>query len=160
MYLLKGRNVKSSDKVYNNYIAKLTNIIYRKFPRNLDFEKVNLAFISGIGADISNLRITENPDFGEEDFLSADNAQLRIKLLPILKGQIYVHKMIFEKPEVRVLRNAHGEFNFMDLFESNKGSKKEKSSMLDWLVVSRMALKDGQVLYQDEVFSNAPPFRF
>lgn len=92
--------------------------------RDLDFTGIKLTILKGLGAEIDGLRIAENPEFREGDFLNLGRLRVKVKLLPLLRKEIQIKELILDKPVVQVIKNAKGEFNFHDLM----GSQEEDTS--------------------------------
>ena len=81
-------------------------------PRDFDFSSMDLTILKGFGVEMKGLRIGENPAFGKGDFLNLGRLDVKVKLLPLLKGQLEVEKVILNKPEIHLFRNAKGEFSY------------------------------------------------
>ncbi len=149
----------------NKYKGEIIDIAKPYLARDLDFDSIELTILKGLGAEIRGLRIAENPEFGKGDFLNLERLRIKIKLFPLLKKQIQVKELILDKPVVRLIKNAKGEFNFTDLTssetkeEENDGSAEKKdrgnegnggSSFFAGLMVSRLTLYQGQIDFIDE----------
>ncbi|MFO0793982.1 MAG: AsmA family protein [Candidatus Brocadiaceae bacterium] len=136
-------------------------------PRDFDFSRMDLTILKGFGVEMKGLRIGENPAFGKGDFLDLGRLDVKVKLLPLLKGQFEVKKVILNKPEIRIQRNKQGEFNYSDLVGSTQSEKpdgdktqqKKKSgngSMLAGLLVSELAIRQGTISFIDEFRQPSP----
>jgi len=97
--------------------------------RDVDFTHIELTILSGLGAEIQGLRVADNPRFSSADFISLDSLQVRVELLPLLKKEIKVRKIILKRPVISVARNAGGEFSFDDILASLKNRSRGQDSL-------------------------------
>src|SRR5208282_6810697 len=68
------------------------------------------------GLSVSDLKISESPNFSKGTFLSSDQFSLRLALLPLVFRKIEVRQLVLTHPVVQIVRNADGKtFNFSDL---------------------------------------------
>ena len=91
-----------------------------EFPRDIDFRNIEITIISGLGAKVHGLTISENPAFPPGDFLQLESLQVQLSVLSLLNKQIKIKRITLEKPVIRISRNAKGEFNFSDLVNSRE----------------------------------------
>ena len=111
----------------NQYKGAILSRVRPAVNRDVDFERVELTVLTGIGAELQGVRIPENPEFGRDDFLTLDSLQVRLKLFPLLKGEVQISELVFKKPVVKIRRNAQGVFNFQDMTRPAEApAKKEK----------------------------------
>jgi hypothetical protein len=160
----------------NKYKSNLLDLVKPSVPRAIDFKKIELTILTGLGAEIQGLRIGENPAFGNGDFLTLERVDIKVKLLPLLEKQIQLRKLIMVRPVVHLIRNAKGEFNFMDLTkgssidkpeaadketvkEGAKGTGGSTEALLAGVMVSDFALLKGQINFLDEMISKSPIIR-
>ena len=65
----------------------------------------------GVSADLTDLKIGDNPDFSSQPFVTAANVSAKVELLPLLGHELRVSKIVLEQPQIRIVRNADGELN-------------------------------------------------
>ena len=99
----------------NQYKGTILSKIKPYVPREVDFEHIELTVLSGFGAELRGLRVADNPAFSAGDFLQLEGLKVRVMLLPLLKRQIKVKRIILKRPVIRLARNADGESSFSDL---------------------------------------------
>ena len=80
--------------------------------RRLKVGEVEATFVSGIGVRLSDFAMSEDPNYGAEDFVRARDLQVNLKLWPLLRREIEIKRLILHDPVIRVVRNSSGEFNF------------------------------------------------
>jgi hypothetical protein len=137
-------------------------------PRDVDFERIELTVLSGLGAELHGLRVGDNPAFSTGDFLELASLQVRVRILPLLKRQIKVKRIVLKEPILRLARNAAGEFSFSDLrakeHKSPPGEERQPAEeavpregvggglgVLAGLLVNELLIQQGQISYQDEM---------
>jgi hypothetical protein len=152
----------------NKYKDTILTQLKPYVPRDVDFQSIELTILTGLGAELRGLRISDNPNFSHGDFLRLESLQVRVQILPLITGQIKVKKVLLKKPLIRLARNAKGVFSFDDLLASRKdGSKKaplpseEKNNpeegpvkgpgLLAALLVNDLEIQSGKIIYQDEM---------
>lgn len=134
-------------------------------PREVDFEHIELSILSGLGADVVGLRVGGNPAFSQEDFLRLQSLQVRVRLLPLLRKQIRVKKVILQRPFVRVARNEEGRFSFDDFLQGGEATEEEPAAepgvgLLAGLLVNSLEIRQGTIVYEDRaMFPTGEPIR-
>jgi len=143
------------------YFRTLYRWMQPRLPREMTFRRANLLLLPEPGAELKDLCVAENPRFGREPFLRADQAAVRVRLLPVFLGRIHLKELTLEGVAVRLLRNAQGEYNIQDLVqgrgvpsdaEKKRGRPRRaltRTSLFDWLLISEFSLQNGRVLFQD-----------
>ena len=151
----------------NKYKGKIIELAKPYLPRDFDFGSVELTIMQGLGMEIRDLRIGENPKFGEGDFLKLERLRVKLEVLPLLKKHIRVKELALDKPAVRLVKNARGEFNFQDITTSSVppkqhtqkmdgggaapgGETKGGSAILAGFLVSNLVLNEARIDYIDE----------
>lgn len=145
----------------NQYKGAILSRVRPAVNRDVDFERVELTVLTGIGAELQGVRIPENPEFARDDFVTLDSLQVRLKLLPLLKGEVQISELVFKKPVIKIRRNAQGEFNFQDMArpaeapaekeKPGKPAEAELPSVLAVFGVDKLAVRGASVLYEDKM---------
>ena len=92
-------------------------------------------------------------------FLKAGAVRLSYQFWPLLSRRVVVDEVTLERPEVRVVRNTDGTFNFSDLIrkkEAQPAAPKEKTPLN--LAVAEVAVKEGKVTFDDRKGVAGAPF--
>jgi hypothetical protein len=76
--------------------------------RPVAFGSVRLSLRGGLGAQVEDLRIADDPAFARDDFLRVQRARVVVRILPALFGRYEVRRLVLEAPEVTVIRTARG----------------------------------------------------
>lgn len=83
--------------------------------RTVHIGKLEASLLSG-GAKASDISIGDDPAFSNDPFLKAGSVQVGLELLPLIfSKQIRVTSISVENPEIVLLRNAAGKWNYSTL---------------------------------------------
>jgi AsmA protein len=83
--------------------------------RKVQVGNLSLSLLSGaLGAD--NLSIADDPKFSNSPFLTAKSVKVGIELLPLIFSKtLNVTDVVIDSPQVLLIRNAGGEWNYSSL---------------------------------------------
>lgn len=76
--------------------------------RPLHFGEARISIMGGIGVRVADLRIGDDPAFSAEDFVRADVVDVRVAILPLLKGTVEVTRVVLRAPAITVIQTAEG----------------------------------------------------
>lgn len=123
--------------------------------RSVAIGDIDISLFSGVV--IRDVRIGMQDT--DQDFVAADEMVLRYRFWPLLKKQVVVDEIRLEKPQIRVVRNKDGTFNFSDLLTGPPSSEQKEESAAPAsegkqgnginLLVSRLQVNDGTVFFTD-----------
>src|SRR5215471_12375421 len=83
--------------------------------RPVHIGKLEASILSG-GASAENIAIADDPAFSKGDFLKASSLTVGLRLMPLIfSREINVTSITVEKPEIVLLRNAAGKWNYSSL---------------------------------------------
>ena len=143
----------------NKYKDIAVKELGRSLNREVSIEDIRLTILTGIGVELKNIKIKNQPVFSKGDLLTLDGIRFRIKLLPLIKGRIEFNKVIINKPTLLLEKNKKGDWNFSDLSGQDKSEKPapktlkkdDKSSfdLLSILLISDLELKNGSIRAND-----------
>jgi hypothetical protein len=92
--------------------------------------------------------IESSPIPQDDVFVSAEKMQFHFSILPLLKGKFVVKTLTFEKPEIYIVRNSDGTFNYSDLAEPGPPSDKPAKIPLE-LSVHEAGFRNAAIHYRD-----------
>src|ERR1700732_2640659 len=83
--------------------------------RKVQVGNLSLSLFSGaLGAD--NLSIADDPKFSNSPFLTAKSVKVGIELMPLIFSKaLNVTDVVIDSPQVSLIRNAVGEWNYSSL---------------------------------------------
>ncbi|MFP4256650.1 MAG: AsmA family protein [Desulfobacterales bacterium] len=136
----------------------------KSLSRDVAIGDISISIFSGIS--IKDFRVKMRQE--DETFISAESLDLSYKLWPLVRKQVVIDEMRLKKPEIQVVRNADGTFNFSDLIEENtpEADESAKASVafaqdnkqgpaID-LMVSRARITEGEIRFTDRMQSEEP----
>jgi len=99
----------------NDIVAQQIPLVEKAINRKVTIDNVRLTIITGLGAEVSGVEVSNRPGLKKESFAAIDKVALRVALLPLLSGQITVSSIAIVRPSVLIERTADGAFNFDDM---------------------------------------------
>ncbi len=134
-------------------LPKLENQIHRK----IQIGHVKLTVLTGLGAEINDVRISNHPDFKKEDFVRINNVKATVQILPLLKKEILISSVSIKKPSVLIEKNNKGIMNFSDMIPAKDAESEKKSdtgpadplSALEKIQISKISIQDGNFTFID-----------
>lgn len=128
--------------------------------RRVTLGDIHIRLFSGISIENLQVKMRE----GEQDLVAAESLVLRYRLWPLLKKRVIIDEVRVEKPQVRIIREPDGTFNFSDLLEQGRpvsaGDKapppETGGGMGIDLLVSRVRISDGEIRFTDRSVGPEP----
>jgi len=119
--------------------------------RKVQVGNLSLSLIRG-SLGIDNLSISDDPKFNSGPFLTAQSVRVGVELLPLIfSKQLNVTEVIIEKPQVMMLKDPSGNWNFSSIGGSTATQPKQpepsgsSGNAAQSLSIKRIELKDGQI---------------
>ena len=99
--------------------SELTNALGRK----VTVGNLSLSLISGsLGAD--NIAIADDPSFSNSPFIKAQKLDVGVELLPLIFSKtLHITEISLEQPQVNLLRDRSGKWNFSTLGSASPAKK-------------------------------------
>ena len=124
---------------------------------------VSVTLWNGIGIKLEKFSMSDDPSFSSGDFVRAKDLQVNVKLLPLLRKEFQVKRLILREPVIVVVRDREGDFNFSTIGKSEKEGKKPKprekaeraanakgeSKGAPQVLVSVLDISKGEIHYRD-----------
>ena len=76
--------------------------------RDVAFGEVGVSLRGGLGIRVAELAVADDPAFSKDPFLRTGVLEVRIRILPALRGRIEVGRVVLRSPEITVIRTAQG----------------------------------------------------
>jgi len=95
-------------RILNDNRAAIAGQVSSALDRDVSFEGLGASVGWGVRARVEGLRVGDDPAYSKEDFLRVGEAEIDVKLLPLLGGRIEVGKISIREPEIRVIQTAQG----------------------------------------------------
>ena len=125
--------------------------------RRVDVGEVHLRLVPTPSIQISKLRVSDSQSFAGNTFFAAQQIELKLRLVPLLRGRFEVTELVLDKPVFNLLKQSDGSFNYSDIAAKKSsptprreprkrpnGSNKSSEAM-PLALPSRMRIHDGQL---------------
>ena len=87
--------------------------------RRVAIENVRLRLLPRPGFDLEGLVIYDDPAFGEEPMIRAQEVSAAIRLRSLLRGRLEIAQLSANEPSINLVRNQQGRWNLSSLLERN-----------------------------------------
>jgi len=116
----------------NDYKDKIQALALEKTGRNLSIEgDIALRYFPWIGFSLGAISMANPDGFGDSAFVEIDSAQVKVKLLPLLKKSITVDSVELAGLNLDLQRAADGSTNWDDLGAEQNDAGTESSEKTD-----------------------------
>ena len=122
--------------------------------RPVRFSAVSFRVLPLPAMELRNLEVADDPKFGTAPFLKLDTGRVRLKLWPLLRGQVELGDIVLEKPFITVIQGADGRLNIATLGASAEPRPAGKpsrpgtgTSSASAVAVSRVRVDDGVLVF-------------
>ncbi len=132
--------------------------VSRALGREVAFGEVGVSLRGGLGVRVADLAIGDDPAFSKDSFLTAGALEVRVKVLPALRGRIEVDRVVLRSPAITVIRTARGlstESLGRGAAEPAPAPSPEESSAPGALLVALVDIEDGTIRFVDR--TSRPP---
>jgi AsmA protein len=108
---------------------------------------IELGFFPWLSLRTGEGRFGSPPGFGPEPMVSWKSAQLGVRLIPLLRGDVIADRIFLSGADLRLLRHADGSANWLGLGGAEPADPNAKPTRLD---VDGLEIKDSHLLFIDE----------
>jgi AsmA protein len=115
--------------------------------REVAIGRLHMSVWSG-SLDADDIRIGDDPAFGTQPFVTARSLELGVRLWPLLlHRQLHVTALTLEQPQVRLLQDRSGRWNFARLggSEASPAPEAPASSAAPAFAIDRLRIEDGRI---------------
>ncbi len=131
----------------NSFRPKLESALTEALGRQVKVGNLSLSILSG-SVSAEDLSIADDPAFSKDAFIRAKSLKVGVEVMPLIFSKaLHVTDITLDKPEIALLRDASGKWNFSSLGSKNaakSATPSEPSSTPD-LSVSKLDVKDGRL---------------
>ena len=131
-------------------VGQIEQALGREF--TVDSLKVNI--FTGGRIQLTNITIADDPRYSSEVFFRADEFQVRVALLPLLRKEIRLGRLVVVHPQITVIRDGDGQLNVSTIgagesVETEPAPESSTPTELPSLAVHNIDVKGGTLLYRD-----------
>jgi AsmA protein len=114
--------------------------------RKVELGNLSLSLISG-SLSAESISIGDDPKFGSSPFLTAKSLKVGVEIMPLIFSKtLNVTGITIESPEVVLLHNPAGQWNYSTLGGAAKSQERHASTSPADLSVQKFSLKDGRIV--------------
>jgi AsmA protein len=112
----------------NSFRPEIESNLSSALGRPVKVGNLSLSILSGsVGAD--QLSIADDPKFSQAAFIQAKSLKVGVELMPLLfSKQLNVTHILIDQPEITLLRNQAGIWNFSSLGGGNQAAKNQPAA--------------------------------
>ena len=146
----------------NDYKDKIQSLALEKTGRSLSIDgDIGLSYFPWAGFNLGSIAMANPDGFGDSAFVQIDSAQIKVKLLPLLKKTVTVNTVELKGLNLDLQRAADGTTNWDDLAQNSADSQSDTSSNnagntdtdsangLQDLTIGSIVISDAQVNWRD-----------
>jgi uncharacterized protein involved in outer membrane biogenesis len=97
--------------------TRITIALSRAIARPVEIGSVHLRFLPQPGFDLDNLVVYEDPAFGSEPMLRAQEVTAVVRISSLLRGRLDIARLELTEPSVNLVRREDGRWNWQSLLE-------------------------------------------
>ncbi len=130
----------------NSFRPKLEAELSQALGRKVKVGNLSLSILSG-SVSAEDLSIADDPAFGKDPFIRAKSLKVGVEVMPLIFSKtLHVTDITLDRPEIVLLRDASGKWNFSSLGGKSEASEKPApGSSTPNLSVSKLDVKDGRM---------------
>jgi len=133
----------------NSFRPKLESELSSALGRQVKVGNLSLSFLSG-SVSAEDLSISDDPAFSKDPFIRAKALKVGVEVMPLIFSKIlHITDVTLDRPEISLLRDAAGKWNFSSLGNKSEAATKpaapESPSSTANLSVSKVDVKDGRL---------------
>ncbi|MDY7001372.1 MAG: AsmA family protein [Thermodesulfobacteriota bacterium] len=141
----------------NDYKDEIAEVVKEKTGRDLTFKgDIELSLFPWLGVELGAVSLSNAPGFGDEPFAQIENADIKVKLLPLLSKDIQIKGIKIQGLSVSLGRNKKGVSNWDDLTkpkepgkEQDTGAAPKAETGVKALTVGGIALENARIVWDD-----------
>ena len=111
--------------------------------RQVHIGKLSASIFSGAAAD--DISISDDPAFSRQPFLKASKLEIGVDWMPLIfSRQLHINSLTIDRPEVTLLKNAAGRWNFSSLGGGGQASSGGGAADQNFSI-ARVQIKNGEL---------------
>jgi AsmA protein len=131
----------------NSFRPQIESKLSEALGRPVTVGNLSLSLLSG-GVRADQLSIADDPKFSNAPFINAKSLKVGVELIPLIfSKQLNVTEIVIDEPEINLLRNQAGTWNFSSLGNSAEKKTPEKSTGTNNLNIAKLELSDGKISF-------------
>lgn len=125
---------------------------------------IDLSIFPWLGVDLQKVSLSNPPNFGKTPFAKAEDMEVRVKLLPLLKKRIVMDTVVLRGLDLNLVRNTNGQTNWNDLVtaqskeapsqaqaQKEESATEERPSPLAGVAIAGLKIEAARINWRDKV---------
>ncbi len=138
----------------NDFRDEISTLVEEQTGRKLQIEgEIGFSVFPWLGIELGAMELSNAPGFGDRPFAAIERADLKIKLLPLLRKQVEIRTVVLHGLEVNLARDQSGTTNWDDLLSSGEEQAEPEaetpSMTLESLQVSGIEIRNARLSWDD-----------
>lgn len=137
----------------NDYRDDIAQLVERETGRKLTLSgDLKLSVFPWVAIETGPASLSDAPGFGNEPFVSIQDARMGVRLLPLLTGRIEVGKVTLKGPRIRLITDSTGRTNWADLGKTEENppaSEANSRPMGDIPTIAGLEIADASVTIEN-----------
>jgi len=143
----------------NDYREEIAKAVEENTGRKLEIGgKMELNFFPWLGINLKHVVLYNDPKFQDNRFINVDDAQVQLKVMPLLQKQIEVDIVRLDGLSLHLSRDAEGHTNWEDLQklggESEEKSEEKQEGEMPLPTIKGLELKNTEIVWDDKMTGN------
>lgn len=144
----------------NDYRDKITAVVKEATGRELRIiEPMKLSVFPWLGIKLGKVEFSNAPGFGAQPFAAIEGAQVKVKLLPLLRKRVEMDTITLDGLRLNLARNSAGVNNWDDLVKpaaaeeqkpEEPAAKGDPLQALARLAIGGIQFSDAQLVWDDQ----------
>jgi AsmA protein len=131
----------------NQYRGTIQSELEKRLHRTVTLGDMHLGIFPP-RLQVQNLLIADDSKFADaKPFVQAQGLDVSVKLLPLLRKSIEISSLTLQRPNVELIKNAQGTWNFSTIGATEKAAPSEGKSQFS---LGELTVQDGQIAVTDQ----------
>lgn len=143
----------------NDYKSQIAQQIESQIGRKLSIDgDLSWRFYPWVGITLNDFSLSNRAGFSPDSMLSAKQADIQLKLIPLLSKQVEIGKVQLSNPKLNLSINAKGETNWGDVTAQSSSDKntdmpseQAAGAMVGGLVIQGVDVSNGEISWNDQL---------
>lgn len=129
----------------NRHRERIEAALEKPLGREVTLGDMSLGFLP-LRFQVRQPVISEDPRFGSQPFVQAESLDVRVRLMPLLSGNVHVDSVNLVRPTVELVRDRDGKWNFSTIGSTRPApSEPGAAGQPAQVELNRIAITDGRL---------------
>ncbi|HEU4530839.1 MAG TPA: AsmA family protein [Steroidobacteraceae bacterium] len=134
----------------NDYKDEIAQAVKDRTGRDLTLEgDLKLSVFPWLALETGRAQLGNAPGFGQGPFLTLERADVGVKLIPLLSGEMQVRRLEIEGLRVNLVKDAQGKTNWADLTEPKAETPPPPQGKTEIPSIAGVSVKNSSLDYRD-----------